>query len=42
VGQTGDFEVAIDGRQIFSKRALNRFPEPGEVEGLAEQLVKKK
>jgi selT/selW/selH-like putative selenoprotein len=25
------FEVTVDGRQVFSKRALGRFPDEGEV-----------
>jgi len=25
------FEVVADGRLIFSKKALRRFPEPGEI-----------
>ncbi|MBP2019824.1 hypothetical protein J2Z79_003266 [Symbiobacterium terraclitae] len=28
------FEVSADGRLIFSKKALRRFPEPGEIAGL--------
>jgi selenoprotein W-related protein len=27
----GVFEVSVDGADVFSKRALGRFPEPGEV-----------
>jgi selenoprotein W-related protein len=27
----GVFEVTLDGELIFSKRALNRFPEDGEI-----------
>jgi len=27
----GVFEVVVDGRKIFSKKALNRFPEEGEI-----------
>jgi selenoprotein W-related protein len=27
----GVFEVTADGRLVFSKKALGRFPEPGEV-----------
>lgn len=29
----GVFEVELDGELLFSKRALGRFPEAGEVEG---------
>jgi selenoprotein W-related protein len=27
----GVFEVTVDGRLVFSKKKLGRFPEPGEV-----------
>jgi selT/selW/selH-like putative selenoprotein len=27
----GDFEVTVDGKKVFSKHKLSRFPEPGEV-----------
>ena len=30
----GVFEVSVDGRPAFSKKALGRFPEPGELKGL--------
>jgi len=30
----GVFEVTVDGRLVFSKRALNRHAEPGEIMGL--------
>ena len=30
----GAFEVEADGELIFSKHALGRFPDPGEVVGL--------
>jgi selenoprotein W-related protein len=33
----GVFEVVADGRLIYSKKELNRFPEDGEVEGLLDQ-----
>jgi selenoprotein W-related protein len=33
-GKDGVFEVEADGRLVFSKRKLGRFPEPGEVIGL--------
>ena len=29
----GVFEVTVDGKDVFSKKALGRFPEPGEVVG---------
>ena len=28
------FEVTVDGKKLFSKRALERFPEDGEIEKL--------
>ncbi|MAL53300.1 MAG: hypothetical protein CMQ68_04270 [Gammaproteobacteria bacterium] len=27
----GVFEIVLDGQLIFSKKALNRFPEKGEI-----------
>jgi selenoprotein W-related protein len=27
----GVFEVTVDGRKVFSKKALGRFPEDGEI-----------
>jgi selT/selW/selH-like putative selenoprotein len=30
-GSGGVFEVIVDGTPLFSKRALGRFPEEGEV-----------
>lgn len=30
----GVFEVSVGDRTVFSKKALGRFPEPGEVEHL--------
>jgi len=27
----GVFEITVDGKTIFSKRALGRFPEDGEI-----------
>ena len=27
----GRFEISMDGREVFSKVAEDRFPEPGEV-----------
>lgn len=29
----GIFEVTVNGDLVFSKKALGRFPEPGEVRG---------
>ena len=31
----GVFEVTVDDRLVFSKKALGRFPETGELRGLA-------
>ena len=31
----GVFEVTVDDRLVFSKKALGRFPESGELKGLA-------
>ncbi|MCK5070253.1 MAG: Rdx family protein [Desulfocapsa sp.] len=30
----GVFEVVVDGKNIFSKKSLSRFPEDGEIVGL--------
>jgi len=30
-GSGGVFDVVVDGKLIFSKKELARFPEPGEV-----------
>lgn len=38
-GKDGVFEVTYDNELIFSKKALGRFPEPGEVEGEVEKRV---
>lgn len=27
----GVFEISVDGRKIFSKKALGRFPDDGEI-----------
>jgi selT/selW/selH-like putative selenoprotein len=31
-GETGSFEVFLNRKRIFSKKALDRFPEANEVE----------
>ena len=31
----GVFEVTVDDRLVFSKKSLGRFPEQGELQGLA-------
>jgi selenoprotein W-related protein len=33
-GSGGVFEITVDGKKVFSKKALGRFPEDGEVLGL--------
>jgi len=30
-GKGGVFDVTVDGRLVFSKHQLRRFPDPGEV-----------
>ncbi|PYP47081.1 MAG: hypothetical protein DMD50_05485 [Gemmatimonadetes bacterium] len=35
----GVFEVEVDGRRIFSKKALGRHAEPGEVVQLMRQVA---
>jgi selT/selW/selH-like putative selenoprotein len=30
-GRGGVFDVAVDGRLVFSKHAAGRFPEPDEI-----------
>ncbi len=37
-GANGVFDVRVDGKLIFSKHELGRFPEPGEVETEIERL----
>ena len=39
-GSGGVFEVTVDGKSIFSKRKLNRFPEEGEVAALIGRIAK--
>jgi selT/selW/selH-like putative selenoprotein len=33
-GNNGVFDVAVDGRLVYSKYQTGRFPDPGEVLGL--------
>ena len=33
-GSSGQFDVTLDGTLIFSKKAVGRFPNPGEVMAL--------
>jgi predicted Rdx family selenoprotein len=35
----GTFDVYLDGRRLFSKKAAGRFPKPGEVAGLFEKTL---
>ena len=37
----GRFEVSVDGQLVFSKAALGRHAEPGEVLGLVEKALRK-
>lgn len=37
-GKDGVFDVRVDGKLIFSKDELDRFPDPGEVEAKIERL----
>ncbi len=37
-GKAGVFDVHADGALVFSKHALGRFPEAGEVEAAIERL----
>ncbi len=37
-GSGGVFEVVIDGRLVFSKRQLGRFPEPEEVRSILDAI----
>lgn len=38
-GGGGVFEVALDGRPVFSKKELGRFPDNGEVEHAVAELL---
>lgn len=33
----GVFEVMVDGRLVFSKKEVGRFPEPGEIAGMLQK-----
>jgi selT/selW/selH-like putative selenoprotein len=37
-GAGGIFEVAADGREIFSKKRQGRFPNPGEIAGILKKI----
>jgi selenoprotein W-related protein len=36
-GHGGVFEVTVDGKVIFSKKQVGRFPEPGEIVGMLQK-----
>jgi selenoprotein W-related protein len=36
-GDGGIFDIAVDGKKIFSKAAMGRFPEDGEIARLIRQ-----
>ena len=38
-GESGSFEVYLNRKRIFSKKALDRFPETNEVEEKIAELV---
>ena len=38
-GKDGVFEVTVDGDLLFSKRALGRFPDDGEVAQIVREAV---
>jgi len=35
----GPFEITVNGRLLFSKRGLGRFPEAGEAEALVDEAM---
>jgi selenoprotein W-related protein len=35
-GSGGVFEVSVDGRSVFSKKEVGRFPDPSEIVGLVQ------
>lgn len=37
-GSGGEYEIVVDGKKIFSKRELNRFPNDGEIEQIINSL----
>lgn len=38
-GETGSFEVYLNRRKVFSKKARDRFPEANEVEETIETML---
>jgi selT/selW/selH-like putative selenoprotein len=41
-GHGGIFDVEVDGKMIYSKHETERFPNPGEVDGLIAAMKKPK
>ena len=41
-GKKGDFEVTVDGKKVFSKQKLSRFPEHGEVLKIIKKWILRK
>jgi selT/selW/selH-like putative selenoprotein len=39
-GSSGVFDVRVDGKLVFSKHAVDRFPDAGEVEDAIARLHK--
>jgi selenoprotein W-related protein len=37
-GSGGVFEVTVDGKMVFSKKSVGRFPEPGEVAHMLQRM----
>lgn len=40
VSSSGEFEVYLNGEEVFSKKRVGRMPEAGEIVGLIEQRVR--
>jgi selenoprotein W-related protein len=38
-GSNGRFDITLDGELVFSKKAVGRFPKPGEVAGQFEKKL---
>jgi selenoprotein W-related protein len=38
-GSNGRFDITLDGELVFSKKAVGRFPKPGEVSGQFEMKL---
>lgn len=39
-GHGGIFDVELDGKRIYSKHETQRFPHPGEIDGIIERSTK--